>query len=98
MAKALDLFGENLGPCPCCHRVKKPTRTLTAKKGITTLVRNGSPFFLRVQKELLYVDRSHKVWALGDTDKYTVARGFIQDYVDIAPPKVKRKKKVTKRR
>ena len=92
----LDLLGENLGPCPCCHRAELKIRTLSATKGITSLVRNGNPFLLRVRKELLYVDRTHKVWARGDEDRYIVPRGTIRDFVDIAPPKVKRKKKAKK--
>ena len=96
MEQEFDFLGEHLGPCPCCHSTKKPIRTLAAVKGINSLVRNGTPFFLRVQQELLYVDRSRKVWAQGEGDKYTISRGAIRDFVNIAPPKVRNKKKVKK--
>ncbi len=96
MTQEQDFLGENLGPCPCCHGTEKPTRTLAAKKGINSLIRNNSSFYLRVREELLYVDRAHRVWALGPENKYIVPRGSIRDFVAINPPKVRNKKKAKK--
>ena len=60
------------------------------------MVKNGKPFLLRVEGQLLYVDRTHNLWALGENGKYKLPRGPISALVTIAPPKVTNKNKVKK--
>ncbi len=94
----MESLGENLGPCPCCNPTKLKTHTPTAKKSISTLIKNNRPLLLKVQRETLYVDRAGKVWALGEAGKYKIPRGVVRDFVDLPHPKVRKKRAVAAKR
>ena len=58
------------------------------------MVKSGKPFLLRVEGQLLYVDRTHHLWALGENGKYKLPRGPLSALVEPIHPKVTNRNKV----
>jgi hypothetical protein len=94
----LNPLGEKLGPCPCCHEAKIKTFG-PETKGLSKAFKEGEPFYLKLKKETLYVDRSGLAFAVDpETGFYKTPRGYAKNLVDpgTVPLKLRGGPKTTK--